>query len=75
MNAVTIDFAFMDRYPIARLVLPSDPILSSSPSSLGYYKLRFDPIPTADLNKVENYLNTELYDAFSPYFYLNEQTG
>jgi hypothetical protein len=75
IEAVTIDFAFTNNYSVGRLVLPSDPVASSTASSTGYHKLRFEPVPTSELNAVENFVNTEFYDTISPYFNMNESTG
>lgn len=77
-EAQTINFAYLDKVAIARLVLPSDSItLSENEVSQngGYVKLRFEPVPRTTLNDITNSVDTIFYPTLSPYFNINESTG
>ena len=77
-EAQTINFAYLDKVAIARLVLPSDSItLSETEVSQngGYVKLRFEPVPRTTLNDITNNVDTIFYPTLSPYFNMNESTG
>ena len=72
---MTIDFAFVDNFSVGRLVMPASPITTTTTSTTGKYRLRFDPVPSSVLNGIVNTLSTDYYPQLSPYFNMNSSTG
>ena len=74
---MTIDFAFRDFLAVGRLVLPPDSVHIETNTALklgGYEKLRFLPVPTDELDSIQNVLDSSYYPMLEPYFNINSVT-
>ena len=78
VEAASIEFAYLDRVPIARLMLPSDSISvpeGQISATAGYHRLRFEPIPTNSLNKIRNFVDRDFSGRLSSMYNVNADSG